>query len=128
VENLIVVLAMRLLMTKASDNRLIYLIAASCALFELMFHANIDIALYYAVNATISAAIAFISIKYIKTLSAKVFSVFMLMQGALCLALIPDWSYTVNELLQFNLTQYNDILILVLIALGVTSSAKFTNS
>ena len=124
-ENLLIVFAMRMLTVTAKDSRLLHLIAASCALFELMYYANIDISLYYSANAMISAFVGLIALRYIKTLSARLFSVFMLMQCVLCLLLVWDWSYSVNDFLQYNLTQYNDILIIMLIAIGAVSSSDY---
>jgi len=47
------------------------------------------------------------------------------MQAIICLCLVPDWSYYVNNWLQFKLNQFNDILIFVLIGLGASSNEKF---
>lgn len=123
-ENLIVVFAMRLLAIKARDSRLINLIAFSCVVFELTFYANIDIALYYIINALFATFTAYVAYKYIATLSAKVFSVFMLIQSALCLPLIFNWTYSINEALENAMTEYNVILIAALITLGVISNAN----
>jgi len=73
----------------------------------------------------ISAFVGLIALRYIKTLSASLFSVFMLMQCVLCLLLVWDWSYSVNDFLQYNLTQYNDILITMLIVIGAVSGSDY---
>jgi Na+(H+)/acetate symporter ActP len=107
----------------ASDKRLLFLIAGSCGLLEVVYRANIDIALYYGVAAMISVMTAFIGL-LIKTTSGKVLAIFMLMQAAICLALIPHWHFTGNEFLQYKLEEFNVILVFILIALGITSSDR----
>jgi hypothetical protein len=127
-ENLIVFIVMIFLCISSSNRGLLYLIAGSCALAEVTYIAGIDIALYYGVNALISAATALIAALHIKSVSAYVLSVLMLAQGLLCLSLVPNWPSTVNSALQFNLYQFNDILGFILIALGITGSDNYINT
>jgi len=124
-ENAIIIISMLLLCIGAKDKRLQFVIAASCGLLELAYMAEMDIALYYGICAMISSIIAVIAIAKVKTDAARVLCVFMIMQAIICLCLVPDWSYYVNNWLQFKLNQFNDILIFVLIGLGASSNEKF---
>ena len=126
-DNLIVFVVMLFLCISASNRAMLYLIAGSCAVAELTYVARMDIALYYGVNAMISVAAAFVAVLYIKTVSANVLGAIMLIQGLLCLALVPNWSSTINSTLQFNLCQFNDILVFIFIALGITGSDNIIN-
>ena len=85
---------------------------------------NMDIALYYGVAAMLSVLTGVIALLVIKTTSARVLTVLMLMQALICLMLVPDWSFTTNESLQFKLSQFNDILVFILISLGMASSDR----
>lgn len=127
-ENIAVIIAMLLLCINASDKKLLLLIAGSCGLLELVYMADMDIALYYGVSSMISIVTALMSVTKIKYTSAKVLAVLMLAQAIICLCLIPDWSYTTNEELQFKLSQFNDMLIFILIGLGVVSSDRCGNN
>ena len=121
-QNLIIILAMLYLCRSAKDKRLLFLIAGSCAVLELVYRANMDIALYYGVGAMVSVVTAVIAITTIKSVSSKVLVIFLSMQTVICLCLVPDWSFAANEWLQFKLNEFNAILTLILIGLGVTGS------
>ena len=121
-QNLIVIIAMLILCRSAKDKRLLFLIAGSCAVFELMYYADMDIALYYGVCAMISQLTAVVAISVMKSTPSKVLAIFMTVQAVICLALIPDWSFTTNEWLQFKLNEFNAILVFILIAIGITAS------
>lgn len=127
-ENLIVIIPMLYLLRSAKDKRLLFLIIGSCSLIQIVFMSNMDIALYYGVCAMISVFTALIALFKIKTTSSKVLAVFMMMQAGMCLLLILDWSFTSNELLQFKLSQFNVILVFILIALGIASNDKCGNN
>ena len=132
-ENITVIIVMLLLCLSAKDKSLLFLIAGSCGVFELVYMANMDIALYYGVCAMISMVAAVIAIYVIKSTTSKTLAIFLSMQAIIALCLIPDWSFTANELLQFKLSDFNGILVLILIALGITGSdnaikRKFYNS
>ena len=124
-ENTIIIISMLLLCIGSKDKRLQFIIAASCGLFELAYMAEVDIALYYGICAMISSIAAALAVAKAKTDAAKVFCAFMIMQTIICLCLVPDWSYYVNNWLQFKLNQFNDILMFVLIGLGVSSNERF---
>lgn len=126
-ENLIVIGAMLFLAIGAKDKRLLKLIGVSCAVLQMLYMANIDIALYYGVCAMVSVVTSFFAVG-VRSVSGGLLAAVMLMQAALCLFLIPDWAFTINELLQFKLTQFNDILIIILIALGITGSDNIINT
>jgi hypothetical protein len=113
---------MFLLCLNTSDKRLLYIIAGSSALFELVHVADVDIALYYATCSMISMVTAYTSVCVIKSTPSKVFAIFLSIQAMLCFCLVPDWPFLVNEWLQFKLSEFNDILIFILIALGVSTS------
>lgn len=119
-ENITVITIMLALCFISKDKRLLFLIAGSSGVLELIYMANIDIALYYGVCGMISVMTAFIALM-IKTTSGKVLAVFMLMQAVMCMALIPNWHFTGNEFLQYKLAEFNVILVFILIALGITS-------
>ena len=106
----------------AKDKRLLFLIAGSCAVLELVYRTNMDIALYYAVGAMVSIVTAVIAITAIKSVSSKVLVIFLSVQSVVCLCLVPDWPFTGNEWLQFKLSEFNAILTLILIGLGITGS------
>ena len=121
-QNLIIILAMLYLCRSANDKRLLFLIAGSCAVLELVYRVNMDIALYYGVGAMVSIVTAVIAVTTIKSVSSKVLVIFLSMQTVICLCLVPDWSFTGNEWLQFKLNEFNAILVFILIGLGVTGS------
>jgi len=125
-ENVIVILAMYILCFKAKDRRLIYLIGGSCFILQWLYIVDMDIALYYGVSAMVSVVAGVIGITAIDNTSSKVFAIMMVAQSLMCLSLIPSWTYTTNELLQFKLHDFNAILVIILISLGVTSSGIFT--
>lgn len=127
-QNIIVIIAMLLLCIGAKDKRLLLLIAGSSGAFELLYLANMDIALYYGVCGMLSVITALIAIINIKTSSAMVLSVFMLIQSLMCLSLVPEWGAAVNESLQFKLMRYNDILVFILIGIGIASNDRCTNT
>ena len=122
VANLIVTITMLLLCLSVKDKSLLLLIALPCVAFELIYMANMDIALYYAVNAMVCMFTAVIAVSVIKSTSAKTLAIFLSAQSLLCLALVPDWGFSINEWLQFKLSDFNDILVIILIALGVAGS------
>ena len=126
-ENLIVIVAMLFLCVSAKDKRLLKLIGVSCAALQILYMSNIDIALYYGACAMISAVTAFFAVG-IGSISGRLLALAMLVQSMLCLFLIPDWGLILNEALQFKLSQFNDILVIILIALGVTGSDNSINN
>jgi len=102
------------------------LIILSCALSQLIYISNMDIALYYSAQGLVSVATAWIALK-IKTTPSKALSILMLAQFLLCFSLVPDWGYSLNSVLQFKLEDFNAMMIIILIALGVASSGNFNN-
>ena len=120
-ENLIVIVAMIFLCISAKDKSLLKLIGLSCAALQILYMSNIDIALYYGVCAMVSVVTALFAIG-VRSAPGNLLAVTMLVQAMFCLFLIPDWTFTINESLQFKLTEFNDILVIILIALGVTGS------
>ena len=120
-ENLIVIVAMLFLCISAKDKRLLKLIIASCSALQILYMVNIDIALYYGVCGMISVVTAFYAVG-VKSASGNVLAAVMLIQAMFCIFLIPDWSFTINELLQFKLSKFNDILVIILIAIGMCGS------
>lgn len=117
---------MLLLRLSAKDKRLLFLIACSCGVLELVYMANMDIALYYGVCAMVSMITAVVAISVIKSTTAKTLAIFLSMLSLLCLCLVPNWSFAVNEWLQFKLNDFNAILVFILISLGIASRGNVT--
>ena len=106
---------------------LLVLVAVEAIASHSLYSANIDIAVYYMLGAFMSVMISWIAAKYIRTNSSRVYSVIILIQAFICLSLVPDWTYSINEFLQYKLDAYGDIIIQVSIVLGIVSNDRIRN-
>ena len=112
------------LKNKLKNKLLLLLIVAEAVISYAIYKAPFDIAIYYSIEAMFSVGVAWVALKYIQGDSSNVYSVIILGQALLCLLLIPSWSYSVNELLQYKLDAYGATLVQISIALGMASSDR----
>ena len=124
-ENIFIIIVILLLCTRSNDLELLCLIAigANIALFISLF--NLDIAIYYALNAVLAMSLAYFAAYKIETQSAKVYASIMVIQGCVCLTLVANWTHITNELLQYTLSVYNNMIHLIIISVGIAGSDNF---
>lgn len=122
-DNILISIAMLYVIATKEHSRIAAIILLSCLLSQLVYLIGIDIALYYGVTSVIGVATAWYALK-LKSVSGYVLSCVMIMQSILTVSLVPDWSYSVNELLQFELKQFNATMIIILLTLGFTGSGN----
>ena len=124
--NYVVVMALLVNFSLQGVNNTSVVIILSCALSQLVYAANMDISLYYSMQGLVSVGTAWLALK-MNTTASKALSILMLAQFLLCFSLVPDWGYSLNSVLQFKLEDFNAMMIIILIALGVASSGQYNN-
>lgn len=123
-ENFVVIFSLALISFCFGGNKVINLIIASCLASQVAYMVDMDIALYYSIQGLISIATAHIALR-IWTFESNVVATLMLMQFLICFSLVPDWGYSINNVLQFKLQDFNDMMMIILIVIGAASSGEF---
>lgn len=123
-ENILVTSIMLALCIFSKDKRLLILIAVG-SLSAIAIDYIDDIAVFYSINSLVAILLSYVSVKYIKGDSAKVYAILMFIQSLLCFLLIFDHATTSNYMLQLILQLFNAGICYIIIILGFSYSELF---
>lgn len=113
-ENVFTAIFLLLLPVKKSDRKLLEIVATGCVLSEVIYMCIDDSALYYSAATALAATLAKKATP-LKCVAAKTYSVLMIFQASLCATLIPSFGFEFNNLMQHELTLYNECILTVII-------------
>lgn len=121
-DNLLIITISVCLWYPSKERRILYAISLEASITYITFNSSIDIAIYYSLCAMVSALVAYYSMEVIRSDSASVYGSIMLCQGLFCIALVFDGGMQYNNLIQYELTYFNDKLYIIISLIGIVGS------
>ena len=120
-ENLLTVVILLVIALNSKGNQLTHLMVIGCLMASVIETANIDIALYYALNLILLSFLAQQAIK-LRSTSSLLYAIIMIIQMCICLALFTDWGESLNDTIQTIAIFITDKVSILTIVLAIAGS------